>query len=323
MQHIEASIQTSYEKSQKATVEKVAQCSTLYLEQLSGIADKINRFDAEITQKSEQLQKKIQAAFITEQKKMAEEAEKQKIEIQGISNKLFGILEATNAQVASKAENLSKFEQKQTEIMTTVSRKMIDFQKTIDENSTLLKQVEERTVYTDEAVKNMLCGPVSQTGLIQATMVDTLKNFMDGQVRMYSEAKKSIRKELKKKYKDDKEQLQAMNKICGTNTKEDEKEESTSKPEPVIPAKESVAKKKEIEEDSQSQTSRQLNKGKAPKTLKVKRDPKAEKDALTSLLGPKITRQIQEPIDNRNKEILDRQEEDENQALQQQPPEII
>ena len=57
---------------------------------------------------------------------MAEDAEKQKIEIQGISNKLFGILEATNAQVASKAENLSKFEQKQTEIMTTVSRKMID-----------------------------------------------------------------------------------------------------------------------------------------------------------------------------------------------------
>ena len=68
-------------------------------------------------------------------------------------------------------------------------------------------------MYTDEAVKNMLSGPVSQAGVIQAKMVDVLKNFMEGQVYMYSDTKRHIRKELKKKYKDDEEWLQMMNRI--------------------------------------------------------------------------------------------------------------
>ena len=64
---------------------------------------------------------------------------------------------------------------------------------------------------------------------------------------MYSDTKKNVRKELKKKYKDDKEQMQAMHTIDSTNAKEDEKEESTSKPEPVIPAQNKVGKNKEME----------------------------------------------------------------------------
>ena len=134
---------------------------------------------------------------------MTEQSEKQKIEIQGISTKLFGVLEITNAQVSNKSDNLSKFEEKQTEVLQTVSTKMVEFQERIDEDSALLRHVEEMSFNTDAAVKKILGGSQIQSGLMQAKMVDVLANFMEEQVNMYNDPNRNIRKILKTKYKDD------------------------------------------------------------------------------------------------------------------------
>ena len=100
----------------------------MYLEQLGEIANKINRFDNEITHKSEKLQKEIKTLFAQELEKITEYSERQKIEVQGVGAKLFDVLESTNAQLSSKSDQLSKFEEKQTEVMNTVSEKIIDFE---------------------------------------------------------------------------------------------------------------------------------------------------------------------------------------------------
>ena len=138
------------------------------------------------------------------------------------------------------------------------------------------------SVNTDAAVKKILSGSLIQSGLMQAKMVDVLSNFMEEQVNMYNDPSRSIRKVLKTKYKDDQEWLKAMNKISSST--KSEKDES-SKTESEVSTLGVDTEMKEGEEVSKASTSRQLPKGKAPTSLKVKRDPKAEKDALTSLLG--------------------------------------